>query len=47
MLWVVAALLAAAPVRAAESGLQPGEGVPAFQVQDVSGPHMGHQLCYV
>ena len=30
-----------------QSGLQPGEGTPAFDVVDVSGPFKGQQLCYV
>ena len=29
-----------------ESGCKKGEGVPAFQVKDVTGPSKGKQLCY-
>ena len=29
-----------------ESGLKPGQGPPAFQVQDVTGPAAGTSLCY-
>jgi len=32
---------------AVKSGLQAGESVPAFQVDDVTGPNKGTQLCYV
>ena len=29
------------------SGLQVGEGLPTFNVQDVTGPAKGGQVCYV
>jgi len=45
-----AALLiaAVAVVDAADvkSGLKPGQGVAAFNVQDITGPFAGKKLCY-
>ena len=54
--WRVAALVLAAAVlgawgaRAADqpaSGIAVGGNTPPFQVQDVTGPAKGSQLCYV
>ena len=44
---VVGAGAVAAMAEAVRSGLQAGEGTPAFNVVDVSGPAKGKQLCYV
>lgn len=48
---VASLLLVSAPLVEAgdklESGWKQGEGVPAFQVRDVTGPNKGKSLCYV
>ena len=43
LLIVAAAVSEAADVK---SGLRPGQGVQAFNVQDITGPHAGKKLCY-
>ncbi len=43
LLIVAAAVSEAADVK---SGLRPGQGVAAFNVQDITGPYAGKKLCY-
>ena len=43
LLIVAAAVSEAADVK---SGLRPGQGVQAFNVQDITGPNAGKKLCY-
>lgn len=43
LLIVAAAVSEAADVK---SGLRPGQGVQAFNVQDITGPFAGKKLCY-
>ncbi len=46
---VVSVLLAsvAVPAFAGDTGLKEGDKTAAFQVNDVTGPNKGKQLCYV
>jgi hypothetical protein len=50
---ILAALLLAGPAGAAEkaeklgSGLAKGQGVPPFDVVDVTGPNAPNKLCYI
>jgi hypothetical protein len=43
LLIVAVAVSEAADVK---SGLRPGQGVQAFNVQDITGPNAGKKLCY-
>ncbi|MDP7276813.1 MAG: hypothetical protein QF363_15130 [Planctomycetaceae bacterium] len=43
LLIAVAVVADAADVK---SGLKPGQGVSAFNVQDITGPFAGKKLCY-